>query len=419
MKRWLSLILLMGCESPTYHQDIAPLLSQHCGGCHVDGGIAPFALTNIEDVRQWGPAIKASVEAKTMPPWPPGDNSVPMLHERKLSQAEISRIASWVDDDMPLGDASSAAPLLAPELVALQHVDVTVDTGVDYVPDTSLSDDYRCFLVDLGMTDTRIATGISVKPGNGKTVHHVIVTLVAPGDVEKLRAHDAQSERAGWQCFGGPIPSGVNARPSQRLGGWVPGTTAIRYAEGTGVTVASGSFAIVQMHYNLLGGSDPDRTQLQIELAPAGTQLVENITAPLPKLNLTIPVETKNHVEAKVQPVSDWTFGLFFPDGDGFIMGVVGHMHLLGTAISVSVNGKPVLDIPRWDFHWQGQYQLRDPIRIKATDKVELKCTYDNTQARRDSVGFVAPMAEVSWGEGTQDEMCLAYLQVIDNLPTK
>ena len=28
----------------TWHQDIAPIVAQKCGGCHVGGGIAPFSL---------------------------------------------------------------------------------------------------------------------------------------------------------------------------------------------------------------------------------------------------------------------------------------------------------------------------------------------------------------------------------------
>ena len=42
---------------------------------------------------------------------------------------------------------------------------------------------------------------------------------------------------------------------------------------------------------------------------------------------------------------------------------VAGHMHLLGRSIRVELNpgtprAKILLDIPRWDFHWQGSYVL-------------------------------------------------------------
>ena len=30
--------------NPTYHDDIAPLLYEHCVKCHKEGGIAPFSL---------------------------------------------------------------------------------------------------------------------------------------------------------------------------------------------------------------------------------------------------------------------------------------------------------------------------------------------------------------------------------------
>ncbi len=50
---------------------------------------------------------------------------------------------------------------------------------------------------------------------------------------------------------------------------------------------------------------------------------------------------------------------------------VAGHMHLLGTSIRVELNpGTPgarvLLDIPRWDFHWQSAYTLEEPVEAKA-----------------------------------------------------
>jgi hypothetical protein len=86
--------------------------------------------------------------------------------------------------------------------------------------------------------------------------------------------------------------------------------------------------------------------------------------------------------------------------------GVFPHMHLHGTSITVSVTrpaGETILvDIPRWDFNWQGGYQFVTPERLSAGDTVQLRCVYDNSTGT----------APLTWGEGTADEMCLAFLYV-------
>ena len=46
-----------------------------------------------------------------------------------------------------------------------------------------------------------------------------------------------------------------------------------------------------------------------------------------------------------------------------------------------------------------------------------MRCIYDNTEERRAEEGYVGPLADVHWGEGTQDEMCIGYVTVVDQLP--
>jgi hypothetical protein len=61
-----------------------------------------------------------------------------------------------------------------------------------------------------------------------------------------------------------------------------------------------------------------------------------------------------------------------------------------------------LLDIPAWDFHWQGSYLYETPIPVRAGDAVRISCVWDNTQE--------TPPRYILWGEGTQDEMCLGAL---------
>ena len=94
-----------------------------------------------------------------------------------------------------------------------------------------------------------------------------------------------------------------------------------------------------------------------------------------------------------------------------------GHMHLLGSSIRLELNpgtprSKVLLDIPRWDFHWQNAYTLvraakAAPGRRRARDVPPRR-----RQAQAAGSGVPAKPRYVLWGEGTTDEMCLGILQV-------
>jgi hypothetical protein len=69
--------------------------------------------------------------------------------------------------------------------------------------------------------------------------------------------------------------------------------------------------------------------------------------------------------------------------------------------------------IPAWDFSWQGAYPLEAPVVLAPSDELFLSCTWDNSAENQPIVdGEVGAPRDVSWGEGTSDEMCLSTLYV-------
>jgi hypothetical protein len=94
-----------------------------------------------------------------------------------------------------------------------------------------------------------------------------------------------------------------------------------------------------------------------------------------------------------------------------------GHMHLLGAEIRIELNpGTPrarvLLEIPRWDFHWQNAYALARPVQARPGDVVRVTCRHDVAKRRQTGSGVPRKARYVLWGEGTTDEMCLGILQV-------
>ena len=89
------------------------------------------------------------------------------------------------------------------------------------------------------------------------------------------------------------------------------------------------------------------------------------------------------------------------------VFGALGHMHELGRSFRLELNpGKEnavlMLDIPRWDFHWQDRYQFVEPLLITFGSALRMSCAWDNSLS--DDPRYVV------WGEGTSDEMCFGAL---------
>jgi hypothetical protein len=93
-------------------------------------------------------------------------------------------------------------------------------------------------------------------------------------------------------------------------------------------------------------------------------------------------------------------------------------MHQLGRSLRLEVERPDVsttclLDLPDWDFAWQGAYQLRDEVALGSEDVLRMRCVWDNGAEDQPVInGVQQEPRDVAWGEGTRDEMCLGVLYV-------
>src|SRR5271154_5940667 len=55
--------------SPSFSNDIWPILEARCISCHQAGEIGPMPLTSYQQVRPWARAIRQAVITRAMPPW--------------------------------------------------------------------------------------------------------------------------------------------------------------------------------------------------------------------------------------------------------------------------------------------------------------------------------------------------------------
>ena len=76
-------------QSVTFHQDVAPIIYQHCTECHRVGEIGPMPLTTFEEVMPYGEFIEYVTSTGYMPPWTPDEEYAHFVGERVLSAEEL------------------------------------------------------------------------------------------------------------------------------------------------------------------------------------------------------------------------------------------------------------------------------------------------------------------------------------------
>lgn len=431
--------LLIGCATEegtdagvTWHQDVWPIIEGRCVNCHTSGGIAPFDLTSYAGAKPVAELIRKVTEDRTMPPWHAGGEQV-YVGNPSLTDAQIATIAAWADGGAKEGDASKPGEPLTAVGLTMSRTDVALKVPEPYTPQYQTGDDYRCFLVDWPETEERFVTGFAVEPDNKGEVHHVAAFLLAPdaigaaGAMSSLAELDAKEAGPGYACYGGPSGAADLVVPIQQVGQWVPGQDGMDFPAGTGIRVPPGSKVVIQMHYNTdFVTPGPDQTQVKFKLDKPADISKPGAFAPWLKVAwlgdaMKIPAGEKSVThEQSGDPRSFWKN--FIGDvkvEEGFwIYGALLHMHTLGVTAETFITRKDgtkvtIVRTPAYDFDWQRMYLLAEPIRFEQGDTLSVRCTWDNSPENQivTKDGRAAP-ADVFWGEGSLEEMCVANLYI-------
>ena len=407
LKRLLLLIVsLSGLhaagQTPVWSTDIAPILYNSCASCHNPNGIAPFSLITYNDALLNSTQIKAAVQSKHMPPWPPDPDYKRLAHERLLAQSQIDRIVNWVNGGSPQGNPGLAPP--PPVFNTNGDLPGTPDliTKIPTYTSTATNGDvYQCFVVPGGVSATKFITAFEAIPGNRPLVHHVLVYADTTGVCAQL---DAASPGPGYTSFGGVGHNNVTL-----LGGWVPGTTPIQYPAGFGVRLPPNADIVLQIHYPAGTSGQQDSTEVHFFFSPSPA--VRNLSIE-PVLNhfttlqngpLFIPANTTKTFTEKYDVPNFVNVS---------VLGVAPHMHLIGRniesfAVSPANDTLKLIRINDWDFHWQGFYLFKKIQKLLGGSSVYANAFYDNTTANPENPNN--PPQDVSAGEATTDEMMIVY----------
>ncbi len=168
-----------------YRTHVRPIFVEHCGGCHINGGVAPMSLLEYAEAVPWVNAIKMQVLERTMPPWLPADGIGDFRHQRSLSAEEIDILVDWAIGLTPEG-ASPAPEPAADESAAgwsMGEPDWTL------IPDEEIvigEDDYElqaCRVLSTTATESSMATAFEVRPVLAGLLRRVTIRLGGSCDV--------------------------------------------------------------------------------------------------------------------------------------------------------------------------------------------------------------------------------------------
>jgi len=389
-------------DSPDWNRDVSCIIHSHCSSCHNDNGVAPFSLTDYDEVFNRRFLVMDNILSGEMPPWPAKFPEQAFVGDHSLSDEEIKILEDWIMAGAPESLHGFDSPK-EPEFDSNEQypdADLVLELPEYKVPPLSDNDLYKCFVFPVDMPQDVFVKAIEVIPGNPRAVHHVLLYHDTSNIPNQL---DAADPEIGYTCFGG-----IGSNNAQLIGGWAPGGDPQVFPENMGIRIPAKTNLVVQVHYPEYAVGEVDQTHINLELTTENQREILVI----PILNhfttmvngpLVIPAnEVKEFFQLWTVPVPKLT-----------LIGIAPHAHLICTEMEAwaeKSNGERIelVHTPKWDFDWQKFYGYKRPIILEGGMQVYGRAVYDNTVSNHHNPNN--PPSLITLGEDTDEEMMLFFL---------
>jgi mono/diheme cytochrome c family protein len=417
---------------PGFFPEIATLIYENCTPCHRAGGAGPFPLAGYADVAKRTRMIKLVTGQRIMPPWPADPDYRHFLYEKRLSDAQIARIAAWVDAGAPIGDTTRKVwPGWFPEGSQLGEPDLVLRFPPQRIPGNA-EDRFLLMKVPYRLPADTFVRAIEFIPGNRRLVHHMNANLIgyeagAKDDVfggERVIPTDWSGDaRAVHERFDHLNDDGSWPELTRMVCNYLPGVQHAAYPEGIGGfrLPASGSFFINDLHYGPSAEPATDESRFNLFFARKAPR----------RETKEFMMGTFGEAGGPVEPplilppdtVMAFRVSYRIPRAISLLT-VNPHMHLLGksfTAYALPPHGDtiPLVRIPRWNFRWQYFYTFPTLLPLPAGTEIVVEAEMDNTADNPDQA-FDPPRPVREPPEGsmrTTDEMLQFIVTYTDYRP--
>ncbi|HWB76767.1 MAG TPA: tetratricopeptide repeat protein [Nannocystaceae bacterium] len=391
---------------PTFARDVAPILDRVCAPCHFDGGPAPFALIDYDDVRDHASQIVEVTQSRYMPPWLPEHGTARYQGERRLTDGELATISQWVDSGREQGDPADrpTPPANAPGGWRLGAPDVVLETSEPFTLPADGMDVYRNFVIRVPPEADGWIKTVELQPGNPKVAHHAVMRVDRTGQSAERDAEDPAPGFDGMDFAGALMPDG-------RFIGWTPGKAPDPGQVARSFRLVEGSDVVLQVHMRPSG--KPEKVQPRIGLYFSDRPATRRALAmELSSTDIDLPPgATDVHVrDSYVLPI------------DSYVLSVYPHAHYLGKQLHgwaelPDGTKKWLAKIDDWNFDWQDQYRFAEPLRLPAGTKILMDYSFDNSASNPHNP--TTPPKHVRFGQASTDEMAELILEIEPEDPAK
>ncbi len=384
----LLLLLLEGAypQNVTF-KDIEPIIAKRCVACHRPGDAAPFSLITYQDVAKRVTTIKKVISSNYMPPWRADNHYREFANDRSLTEAEKSKILSWIDNKAPKGDFSEKSDAAKQALLSVtgygRKPDLTLKIDSSFTVRGDNKERFVVFKIPFEFAEAHNIEAVELYSNNKKIVHHInygfydvvdpAIDIIAgeqtinTSDDEmsstKLAMHDNFKKKMVYYT------------------GWIPGTSVEDYPKDFGWILPKRGVVLITAHYSPVAAEESsvvgvnlffrkDNISRQVKVISLGSGGIgeKDIKPPL----MLLPNDISKHT-LQVQTREDQSVMFVWP-----------HMHFLGkefSAYAIPPAGDTIklVHIPKWDFRWQELYKVKQLKKVPKGSVIHVDCTYDNT----------------------------------------
>jgi tetratricopeptide (TPR) repeat protein len=381
----------------TFARDIAPILFANCVTCHRPDGPAPFSLLTYDDARRRATQVAKVTADRYMPPWKPEPGFERFIGERRLSDADVTRLRVWAETGALEGDRSMLprAPAFASGW-QLGQPDLVIPMP-EYTLRAEGMDVFRNFVVRVPFTGMRFVRGFEFRAGS-TAIHHANIRVDSTPASRRLEDADPEPGYEGLILHSADYPDGFFL-------GWTPGQFAPLAPRGMAWRLNGGSDFVVQLHMRPTG--KPERIQPQLGLfftseAPTSTPVMLR----LGRQNIDIAAGASEY-----RSTDNYTLPV-----DAQVEAVQPHSHYRARQVQARAtlpdgSTRWLIRIPRWDFGWQDVYRYASPFWLPAGTRIETEYIFDNSSANPRNP--ISPPSRAVWGFRSSDEMGDVWLQVL------
>jgi hypothetical protein len=392
-------------QAVTYARDVAPIIQAKCQECHMPNSIAPFSLTNYEEVRRRAGMIRTAVVDRVMPPWHlnPTVGIQHFKNDRSLAEEQIATIVAWVDGGMPMGDeADLPAPRAFPDYTTWQFKDQfgepdLVVRSEPYSLDAVTQDKWFRPTTPTGLTQERWVRAIEIKPSypdGRRIIHHALAFLVQ----DESNSTTLPASTGGAGGFGGLFME------------WAVGKTGEIFPPDAGKLMMPDAQIRWELHMHAIGEEIQDNVvELGVWFYPEGyvppNRTVLSMFDARGESDIDIPpgevAITQDHIVLR-RPAR---FENFQP-----------HMHMRGRAMMLEAiypNGRSevISVVDNFQWNWHNNYIYEDGFQplLPAGTTLVVTAWHDNSASNPNNPD---PEQWVGYGDRTVDEMAHLWVDV-------